>query len=122
MSGSLNLVTIQARNWDALLKWYCDVFGLTVVVLETADRFAMLSTGNSGAMLAIASDHPEQSATDGENRLAPGFLVADFDRTLDKLRVNGVRIDRDVDGDTDGYRLARVWDPEGNRLHLYTYG
>jgi predicted enzyme related to lactoylglutathione lyase len=57
----------------------------------------------------------------GENRLAPGFQVSDLDETLRLLHGAGVRIDADIDGADEGYRLARIWDPEGNRFHLYHY-
>jgi predicted enzyme related to lactoylglutathione lyase len=39
-----------------------------------------------------------------------------------RLRDAGVKVDEEIDGVGEGSRLARVWDPEGNRLHLYTYG
>ena len=97
------------------------MLGLETVSLEEADRFCLFTTGESGAMLALASDHPEQSTTTGENRLASGLRVSDLDKTLLRLRSAGVRIDADIDGADEGYRLARIWDPEGNRLHLYRY-
>ena len=72
-------------------------------------------------MLGLASDHPEFAVNTEENRLAPGFQVADLDETLERLRELGVRIDPTIDGGDEGCRLARIWDPEGNRLHLYCY-
>ena len=30
-----------------------------------------------------------------------------------------VQIDPEPDGGDEGYQLARIWDPGGNRLHLY---
>jgi predicted enzyme related to lactoylglutathione lyase len=116
----LNIVTIQVGDWEAAVTWYTEVFGLEVVVSEADDRFCMLSTG--AAMLALAADHPEQSEIHGENRLAPGFEVSDLDATLDRLRSVGVKVDAVIDGDGEGYHLARIWDLEGNRLHLYSSG
>jgi predicted enzyme related to lactoylglutathione lyase len=119
--GPLDLITIQVRDWPLALAWYRDVLGLTVVALEEAHQFCMLGTGDGGALLGLASDHPDQAASTHENRLAPGFQVPDLDAVLHRLRDSGVRVDPTVDGD-EGYRLARCWDPEGNRLHLYSYG
>jgi predicted enzyme related to lactoylglutathione lyase len=119
--GPLDLVTIQVRDWPQALAWYRDVLGLTVVALAESHRFCLLGTGEGGGLIGLASDHPEQSASTGENRLAPGFQVAELDGTLRRLRDSGVRVDPSVDGG-EGYRLARCWDPEGNRLHLYSYG
>ena len=70
-------------------------------------------------MLALTSGHPEQSTATGENRLAPGFWVSDLDETLRRLRSAGVRIDADIDGADEGYRLGRIWDPEA-RVNVTT--
>jgi catechol 2,3-dioxygenase-like lactoylglutathione lyase family enzyme len=118
--GPLTIVTIQVRDWKGAVTWYSEVLGLEVVASEENDQFCMLSTG--AAMVSLAADHPEQSGTTSENRLAPGFQISDFDTTLARLRSAGVRVDPVIDGEGEAYRLARIWDPEGNRLHLYCYG
>ena len=118
--GSLDLVTIQTRDWETAVRWYTEILGFEVAVSEETDRFCMLSTGT--AMLALASDHPEYSLGTSENRVAPGFRVDDLDATLARLGAAGVKIDPVIDGAGEGYRLARIWDPEGNRLALYCYG
>lgn len=117
--GPLDAVTIQVREFDAAVSWYTEKLGLEVVVLEADDRFCLLGTG--GAMLGLASDHPEYSQGRSENRIAPGFQVEDLEATLEKLRASGVRVDPVIDGGEENYRLARIFDPEGNRLHLYCY-
>ena len=94
VAGPLNLVTIQARSWDLLVEWYRDVLKLVPVTIEHTDRFAMFSTGDGGAMIAIASDHPEQTVSNAENRLAPGFLVGEFESTIERLRSEGARATR----------------------------
>jgi catechol 2,3-dioxygenase-like lactoylglutathione lyase family enzyme len=107
------------RDWKTAVDWYTTVLGFEVVVAEDDDQFCLLDTG--GAALGLATDHPEQSAGTAENRVAPGIKVDDLDATLDRLRSEGIRIDPIIDGGDEGYRLARIWDPEGNRLHLYCY-
>jgi catechol 2,3-dioxygenase-like lactoylglutathione lyase family enzyme len=116
----LDLVTIQVRNWKAAVRWYTETLGFEVAVSEVDDQFCLLTT--RAAHLALAADHPEQSASTTENRVAPAFQVGDLDATLNRLRSEGVTIDPIIDGGSEGYRLARIWDPEGNRLHLYCYG
>ena len=118
--GPLDLVTIQVRSWAAAVQWYSEVLGLPIITLDEDDGFCMF--GTDGATLALASDHPDQAAGTEENRLAPAFRVADLDGTLVRLRSLGVRADPVIDGEDEGYRLARIYDPEGNRLHLYCYG
>jgi len=33
-----------------------------------------------------------------------------------------VKVDPHIDGGDEGYQLARIYDLEGNPLHLYCYG
>jgi len=88
-----------------MVVWYRDVLGLETVSLEEADRFCLFTTGEGGTMLALASDHPEQSTATGENRLARGFRVSDLDETLQRLRSAGVRIDADIN--SVSFRIAQ---------------
>jgi predicted enzyme related to lactoylglutathione lyase len=115
--GPLDIVTIQVRDWKAAVRWYTETLGFGVAVTDEDDQFCLLVTG--AALLGLASDHPEQSMSTTENRVAPGFKVADLDATLADLRAAGVKVDAVIDGEGEGYRLARIWDPEGNRLHVY---
>jgi catechol 2,3-dioxygenase-like lactoylglutathione lyase family enzyme len=105
--GPLDFVTVQVRDWPLMVAWYRDVLGFETMSWEEDDGFCLFTTGEGGTMLALASDHPEQSTATGENRLAPGFRVSDLDETLRRLRSTGVRIDADIDGGDEGYRLAR---------------
>jgi catechol 2,3-dioxygenase-like lactoylglutathione lyase family enzyme len=70
--GPLDLVTIQVRDWPQALTWYRDILGLTVVAVEEGHQFCLLGTGEGGCLLGLAADHPDQSSSNQENRLAPG--------------------------------------------------
>ncbi len=118
--GPLDIVTIQVRDWKPAVRWYTETLGFEVVVSEEDDQFCLLTTG--AALLGLAADHPEQSMSTSENRVAPGFKTVDLDATLARLRGEGVTVDPIIDGAGEGYRLARIWDPEGNRLHVYCDG
>jgi hypothetical protein len=102
------------------MQWYSETLGFPIITSDEEDRFCML--GTSGANLALASDHPDQAVGSNQNRLAPAFRVVDLDGTLERLRSLGVKVDPHIDGEDEGYLLARIYDPEGNRLHLYCYG
>ena len=113
-------VTVYVRDWPAAVAWYRDVVGLSIAALEEDDQFCMLSVGSG--FLGLATDHPEYTVGDHENRLAPSLQVDDLDATLAMLRERGVRVDDRIDGEGEGYRLSRFWDPEGNRLNVFSYG
>jgi hypothetical protein len=98
---------------------YTEALGLPLITLDEDGGFCML--GTDGATLAFASDYPDQAAGTEENRLAPGFRVTDLDATLERLRSFRASVDPHIDGDDKGYRLAKIYDLEANRLHLY-YG
>ena len=113
-------VTVYVRDWPAAMAWYRDVLGLEVVALEPEDQFCMLSVGSG--FIGLACDHPEYAVGAHENRLAPSLQVDDLDATMAMLRGRGVKVDDGIDGEGEGYRLSRFWDPEGNRINLFTYG
>lgn len=112
-------MTVYVRDWPAAVRWYSEVLGLEIGPYEEDDQFCMMMAGSG--FIALASDHPEFSDGSHENRVAPSLQVADFDETLERLRARGATVDTAVDGEGEGYRLTRVWDPEGNRLNLFSY-
>lgn len=111
-------VTIYVRDWPAAVTWYSEVLGLTIGPYEPDDQFCMMMAG--AGFIGIASDHPEYAEGSQENRVAPSIRVDDLDETLRSLRDRGVAVDERADGEGEGYRLTRVWDPEGNRLNIFS--
>ena len=111
-------MTVYVRDWPAAVEWYRDVLGLSIGAYEADDQFCMLMAGSS--FIALASDHPEFAEGSNENRVAPSVHVADLDATLERLRARGVTVDNVIDGEGEGYRLTRIWDPEGNRINLFS--
>ena len=112
----LSGMTVYVRDWPAAVKWYSEVLGLTIGPYESDDQFCMMFAGDG--FIALASDHPEYAGSTDENRVAPSLEVDDLDETLRLLASRGVRVD-EVEGEAEGYRLSRVWDPEGNRINLF---
>jgi catechol 2,3-dioxygenase-like lactoylglutathione lyase family enzyme len=114
----LAMVTVQVRDFDAMLAWYRDVLGLTVGWLEPGEFCTLLSEDSDGAVLALATDHPERIGTQTGVGWAPTFSVDDLDATVAYLGGRGVEFEGDEEGSDEGYRLVRVRDPEGNSLGL----
>lgn len=120
--GRLGGLTVYARDWGAMFRWYTEVLGLEAVVVEAGDGFALLDAGDA-VMLGISAgaDPSTMGDDDTDSRVVPGFEVDDIDDLVARLTAAGVEIDGPEDGGGEGYRLARIWDPEGNQLNLYTY-
>jgi catechol 2,3-dioxygenase-like lactoylglutathione lyase family enzyme len=118
MLRRIDMVAVYVRDWEHQLAWYQEQLGFAAVHLEHHHRFAVLALPGGGPTLHLVGDdtRPEGS----RNRCVPNVVVEDFDATLGELRARGVRILEVEDDTDDGYRLARLADPEGNELNIYT--
>jgi catechol 2,3-dioxygenase-like lactoylglutathione lyase family enzyme len=114
----LAMVTVQVRDFDAMLDWYRDVLGLTVGWLEPGEFCTLVSEDQGGAVLALATDHPERVSTQSGSGWAPTLVVDDLDAAVAYLRGRGIEFEGDEEGSDEGYRLVRVRDPEGNAIGL----
>ena len=116
----VTMVTVQVAKFDAAVAWYRDVLGLEVGYLEP-DEFCLLAPPDSpGAVLALATDHPDRISARPGIGWTPTLVVADFDGTVAELRRRGVTFDAEEEGADEGYRLVRVLDPEGNPIGITT--
>lgn len=115
----LRFVTVQVRDFEAMVAWYRDVLELEVAWLEPGE-FCVLTWGQGSPALALATDHPDRIAGDPDRGWTPVFTVEDLDATVARLRDHGVTLAAQEEGADEGYRLVRVLDPEGNPLGLST--
>ena len=111
------MVTAQVRDFDAMVAWYRDVLGLTVLWLEPGE-FCSLAASDGGPVLALATDHRDRIPDRPGVGWTPNFTVDDFDATVAALREQGVVFDAEEEGADEGYRLVRVRDPEGNPIGI----
>ncbi len=111
------IVTVQVRDFDAMVRWYGEALGLRAVHVE-AGEFCVLAAPDGGAVLALATDHPDRISDRPGTGWTPTFSVDDFDATVQALRSAGVTFDAEEEGADEGYRLVRVRDPEGNPIGI----
>ena len=114
------MVTVQVRNFEALVTWYRDVLGLSVLSLEPDEFCELAPPGSNGPALALATDHPNRISPRPGIGWTPTLVVGDFDATVAELRQRGVTFDAEEEGADEGYRLVRVLDPEGNPIGITT--
>jgi catechol 2,3-dioxygenase-like lactoylglutathione lyase family enzyme len=114
------MVTVQVGNFDAAVRWYRDVLGLSVLSLEPNEFCMLVPPGSEGPALALATDHPDRISPRPGIGWAPTLVVDDFDATVAELRRRGVTFDAEEEGADEGYRLVRVLDPEGNAIGITT--
>jgi catechol 2,3-dioxygenase-like lactoylglutathione lyase family enzyme len=111
------MATAQVRDFERCAAWYTDVLGLSVLALEPGE-FCVLAAPGGGAVLALATDHPDRIAERPGSGWTPTFSVDDFDATVAALRAAGAAFDAEEEGADEGYRLVRVLDPEGNPVAI----
>jgi catechol 2,3-dioxygenase-like lactoylglutathione lyase family enzyme len=114
----IDMVAMYVRDWPSALAWYQDKLGFVGAYVEEDHHFAVLALPAGGPVLHLVGDESREPGH--QNRCVPNIAVDDFDATLADLAARGVRIMDVVDDLDDGYRLARLADPEGNELNVYT--
>ena len=117
MLRRIDMVAVYVRDWESLLPWYQERLGFVAVYVEPHHRFAVLALPAGGPTLHLVGDDTRPQGT--RNRCVPNVAVDDFDAALAELADRGVRILEVEDDQDDGYRLARLADPEGNELNVY---
>jgi catechol 2,3-dioxygenase-like lactoylglutathione lyase family enzyme len=111
------MVVVYVRDWQAMVDWYQSKLELAAVFVQPEHEFAVLGFPDGGPVLHIVGD---DRPVNGRNRCVPNCAVDDFDATLDGFRANGITILEVENDEEDGYRLARIADPEGNELNIYS--
>jgi catechol 2,3-dioxygenase-like lactoylglutathione lyase family enzyme len=112
------MVTVQVKDFDKMLTWYRDVLGFGVGWYEPNEFCTLVTDEENGAVLALATDHPERIGRETGMGWTPTISVDDLDATVAHLRSLGVEFLGDEEGADEGYRLVRVRDPEGNTVGL----
>jgi catechol 2,3-dioxygenase-like lactoylglutathione lyase family enzyme len=114
----IDMVAMYVRDWPSALAWYRDKLGFVGAYVEEDHRFAVLALRGGGPALHLVGDETREPGH--QNRCVPNIAVDDFEATLAELGGRGVTILDVVDDQDDGYRLARLADPEGNELNIFT--
>jgi catechol 2,3-dioxygenase-like lactoylglutathione lyase family enzyme len=113
----VTMVTLQVRDFDAMVAWYRDVLGLEVLGVEP-DEFCLMRAPHGSTTIGLATDHPDRIPDRPGVGWTPNLAVDDFDAFVAGLRDRGVTFDAEEEGADEGYRLVRVRDPEGNAVGI----
>lgn len=110
----LFMVEIRVGDWEGSARWYVEVLGLRPILEDREGRFLLLEAG--GARVALK----EGTASDGRGSVRLVFLVEDVEAARDRLVGLGVEVGAIVES-AEGYREARLADPEGNPIGLFAW-
>jgi predicted enzyme related to lactoylglutathione lyase len=110
------MVEVRARDWERLCAFYGVTLGLPRRMLDVPGRFAMY-----GAREPFVAVVGRRAGGTGASRVVMDFAVADLGAALHALAARGVRPSSGPEESAEGYRLARIEDPEGNEIHLFEW-
>lgn len=113
----LNQVTVGTTDLDTSIAFY-KTLGLRLIV-HSKDHYARFELPSGNATFSLhAVEGPETSLGSG----LVYFEVPDIDQTHADLTAKGIVFDQPPTDQRWLWREARLLDPAGNRLCLYTAG
>jgi hydroxymethylpyrimidine/phosphomethylpyrimidine kinase len=113
MLVDLYLIELTVCDWSTALAWYRDRLGLSVVLTDEPNRYALLAAGPG--RVAIKAGNP----TPGTTKLV--FHVRGLDAELARLAAHNLIPDGPIKMSPEGYRSARFRDPDGHRIEIFEW-
>jgi catechol 2,3-dioxygenase-like lactoylglutathione lyase family enzyme len=109
----LYLVELPVADIEASLAWYRDRLGLPVILTDAANKYALLAAGPARIALKQRIDKASGAVVT--------FRVEDLDAELARLARHDITPERPIRVSAEGYRSARMHDPDGNALDLFEW-
>ena len=110
----LFMVEVRVADWASSSRWYVDVLGLRPVLEDRGRRFSLLEAGSARVALK------EGPALEGRGAVRLIFKVGDVDEARARLVALGVEVTPTTES-AEGYREARLLDPEGTPIRLFSW-
>jgi predicted enzyme related to lactoylglutathione lyase len=115
--SALHIVEIRAKDFERMCRFYGDVLGLPTAMRDDSTAFAMF--GKAAPFVAVVGK--DFKLASGRSRAVPDFAVLDLDGVLRRLKARRDRVLSAPAASHEGYRIARIADPEGNEIHLFEW-
>jgi predicted enzyme related to lactoylglutathione lyase len=119
MIKGISYVHLLVEDWPIALEFYRDILGLPIEQLFELEQCVTFEL--AGARLAIFGGGRGATRAKGpdQNAFVPTMECQDLEGTVERLQGLGVTFVAPVADNADGYRLATLIDPEGNRIQLF---
>lgn len=110
----LYMVELRVRSLSDCLPWYRDVLGFEVDRVDEPHGWALLKLGDFP--LSMKQGEPNATGVDLV------FVLGDVDAAVSTWKARGVRVSEPFDSPLgEGYREARLFDPEGRRVRVFSW-
>jgi catechol 2,3-dioxygenase-like lactoylglutathione lyase family enzyme len=110
------MIEIRVADWPRALAWYRDVLGLPVRLEDAPRRFALLDAGPG--RVALKGDDTPAPARDAARLV---FQVDDLDAERARLLALAVDVGPAIEHRDEGFREARLLDPDGTPITLFAW-
>ena len=107
------MVEVRVVDRAASARWYGEVLGLRPILDDPAGGFLLMAAGPGRVALK------EGPAAGGRGAVRLIFRVGDVDAERARLAGMGVEVSG-VSESAEGYREARLADPDGTPIHLFS--
>lgn len=116
----LQMIQLRVTDFERSLAWYRDVLGLTVLLRQPEDGFALLDLGGVRLALKRRLSMAADALPAAEAPMLM-FAVADAAAALAHLTAAGTSVLKPLEGNLEGYRRAIVADPDGYPIALFDF-
>ena len=113
---NLNQVTVPSSDVPRSIEFYRRL-GL-ILIVEDLPKYARFECPDGESTFSVE----KQSGRIGENGPVVYFECEDLDATVARLKAGGIVFDLDPQDQPWLWREARLKDPDGNRICLFTAG
>jgi hypothetical protein len=109
------MAEVRVADFGRSLRWYQDTLGLSAVLLDEPNRFALLEAGATGVALK------EGNGFEPGSNVRLLFVVEDLDGEHERLSALGVGPGPIRENPSEMYREFRVSDPDGTPVTLFAW-
>jgi catechol 2,3-dioxygenase-like lactoylglutathione lyase family enzyme len=127
-----NFSALIVKDMGSSIQWYTEILGFKIIdkkeVVEFGLKQSNLKSGNTRLELIELESavSPEKTIPNynSKTRLVGlfkiGFLVSEFDKFMDHLQENHVKMHGDIVTDKEsGKRMVIIKDPDDNRIQIF---
>lgn len=116
----LQMIQLRVSNFERSLAWYRDVLGLTVLLRQPEEGFALLDLGGVRLALKRRMTIAAEPVPTSEGPMLM-FAVADVAAAVAHLVALGTSVIKPLEASLEGYRRAIVADPDGHPIALFDF-
>lgn len=117
----ISYVHLLVEDWPMAVEFYRDILGLSVDQIFEAEQSVAFDLAGARLVVSaggVSSDRPKGA---DRNAFVPNVECEEIEQTVAELEARGVPFITPLAENAEGYKLATLVDPEGNRIQLFEW-